>query len=534
MAYRSALEYFAPMRTLLWLSLLISSLALAGTPRRPVIALLPSASDAPEVTALGVLIEARTAELLESSAKYSLLHAKQVAAMVDQEGLNPISLSEPEAAATARTVLGADRVVTVVLEKTDTGSNLLGAIVDDKKTATFTAKLPADWPNALRQGSEAIAKAVLAQDKGTLPKKLVAQPDSANEKALQALGRCYVPVIRQSLGVESPVTILGEALDGASADCKEAVTADPSLTFAKATLALSQAIVGDDTEATTTLTSLGEKQEAFEPYTLARFWLITRYQSNEAGAAFLRDASKKHPGELVLRSYLGDLLGTIGQHEQALQVWQEYLTLAPQSAFAQGRVSRALARLGKHDEAIAAAKQAITLAPNGRDAKLQLASRYVDAGKFDDAITTLTPLATGAGARPEQVLRLGWATWLKGDVDGAAKLFQTAIDATKNQPAQWRTRGRAFYNLALVEAKRGKTDAATKAYQASLDAEFRVKQVDPSLAAIAKAAEKNAAKPAAATPRKESSLFPVDGAGEPDTAAAKPAAPAGLAKFDEK
>ncbi len=523
------------MRTLLWLSLLTSTLALAGVPQKPVIALLPSAADASEVTALGVLLEARANELLEASGKYSLLHAKQVAAMVEQEGLNPVSLSEPEAAATARAVLGADRVVTVVLEKTATGSNLLGAIVDGgKKPTAFTVKLPADWPGALRQGSEAIARAVLAQDKGSLPKKVSAQPDSSNEKALQALGRCYVPVIRQSLGVEAPVMILGEELDGAAGDCREALTEDKTLTFAQATLALAQAIVGDDALATESLAGLGEKQEAFEPYTLARFWLITRYQSNEAGVAFLRDASKKHPGELVLRSYLGDLLGALGQHDKALEAWQDYLALAPRSAFAQGRVGRTLARLGKHDEAIAAAKQAITLAPSGRDAKLQLASRYIDAGKLDEAIATLTPLTTGPLARPEQVLRLGWATWLKGDVDGAGKLFQAVIDSTKSQPAQWRTRGRAFYNLAMVEAKRGKTDAAAKAYQASLDTEFRVKQVDPSLTAIARAAEKNAPKPVAATPRKESSLFPVDGTGEPDTTAAKPVAPKGLATFEEK
>ena len=41
---------------------------------------------------------------------------------------------------------------------------------------------------------------------------------------------------------------------------------------------------------------------AFASY-LAWFWLLTRYQSNEAGVNFLATVIKKHPGELMLRSY---------------------------------------------------------------------------------------------------------------------------------------------------------------------------------------------------------------------------------------
>jgi tetratricopeptide (TPR) repeat protein len=509
-------------------SLLGSSPAHAGAPRKPVIALLPAAADDAQLAPLGVLIGARASELLEASGKYTELHAKQVAAMADQEGFATMSLSDPQVAAQARAVLGADRVITVVLEKTDTGMNLLGAIYDGKKEAPFTARLPADWPTALTAGSDAVARAVLAMDKGALPAKATTQPMSKSDAALQALGRCYVPVIRQSLGVEAPALLPGEALDTAATDCAAALSADKSLRYAQATLALAQAIVGDDAEASATLAQLGTEQDVFEPYTLARFWLLTRYQSNEAGVGFLRETIKKHPGELVLRSYLGDTLGAMGLNEDALAVWNEFLALAPASAFAQGRVSRSLARLGKHDEAIAAAKKAVELAPKGRDAQLQLASRYVDAGKLDEAIATLKPLCEGQDVRAEHVLRLGWATWLKGDAEGAAKLFQAAFDAAR-APAEWRTRGRAAYNLALAEAKRGRTDAAKAAYKASVDTGFKVKDVDASLGAIAK----GVTAPANAAAHKESSLFPTDASGEVDPKAAKPAAPKDLAPFKQ-
>lgn len=514
------------MKTLL-VTALLSSLALAEAPRKPVVALLPSAADATELTNLGVLIEARAAELLENSGKYTSLHAKQVAAMAEQEGFNPISLSDPDTAAQARAILGADRVITVVLEKTDTGSNLLGSVFENgKKDTSFSAKLPADWPTALTLGSEAVAKAVLAIDKASLAPAKLTQPSSKSEPALQALGRCYVPIIRQSLGVEAPAMLLGEALDSAIAACREAVTTDKSLRYAQATAALGQAIVGDDTEAAATLAQLGNEKDVAEPYTLARFWLLTRYQSNDAGVGFLREAIKKHPGSLVLRSYLGDTLTSLGSHDQALAVWAEYLTLAPQSAFAQGRLSRSLARLGKHDEAIAAAKKAIELAPRGRDVQLQLASRYLDANQLDEAIAVLKPLCATKEARAEQVLRLGWASWLKGDVDAAAAAFKQAIDQAR-APSEWRTKGRASYNLALVEAKRGHADAALAAYQASLNTGFRVKDPDASLAEVIK----KATLPSATTPPKESSLFPVDAAGDVNPTAAKPSAPKTLSPY---
>ena len=55
---------------------------------------------------------------------------------------------------------------------------------------------------------------------------------------------------------------------------------DPDLHFAQATLALAQAINGDDVGATKSLGGLAEADDVVEPYTLARFWLLAVPQSS--------------------------------------------------------------------------------------------------------------------------------------------------------------------------------------------------------------------------------------------------------------
>jgi tetratricopeptide (TPR) repeat protein len=246
--------------------------------------------------------------------------------------------------------------------------------------------------------------------------------------------------------------------------------------------------------------------------------MVTRFQSNEDGISSLKEVLQRHPTELIALNYLGDTHSVLNDHGAAQAIWAEYLRLVPDSPYAHGRLSKALARQNKHAEAIASAKKALELAPTSRAARLELGSRFIDANQLDDAVATLAQIPEPKG---EAVLRLGWAHWLKGDIDTAAIHFRKSLE-TATAPSEWRTRGRAHYNLALVESARGRLGAAKVEFKASLLTGYRVRTVDPLLEATATDVERSGfaqpASPDAGTRMKlaptESSLVPFDPTGE--------------------
>lgn len=534
------------MRSLL-AAVLLPSLAFAAPPAakgapaaaassKPVIALLPAKGTTPAFAQLGLLLEARASELLESSGRYSELHLKQVLAMAEQEGLSADVMATEDGARRALGLLGANRVVTVAIEQDKGGTFLIdGRILGERTPSAFAGQLGKSWPEALVNGSNLLVSSMLSIDGVKDAPKGPAQPESKSEAALQALGECYATAIRQSLGLDAPVTLVGEEIDGAAMACTKALEADKDLRFARSTLALVEAIGGDDAAAAKALEGLSEGDGALEPYTLARYWMLTRFQSNKAGLAWLTEQSAKHPGELLLKAYLGDAWSVLGDEAKAAAAWNDYLAQAPKSSFAQGRLSRVLGRQGKAAEALDAAKKAKALAPESREARLQLASRLLDAKKVEEAITELKPLADEKGAPAELLVRVGWAYWLAGDGDAAAGCFQVA-EKNATGPTAWRTRGRARYDLALIEAKQGRNDEAKKLYASALATGFKPGKVDPLLAKVAKDVEAAAKKDAAkADPKlRESSLFPAQADGTVDPAAAKPAAPAGFQKLKDE
>lgn len=510
---------------LFFMSMFLSVTTLAAP--RPVVALLPPVSTDDDLRGLGYLIEARASELLEQTGTFSELHVKQVLAMAGGEGLDVASLSSKEALASTRSLLGASVVTTSTLTADAKGITLSGSVFDGKKTTPYTAKLPVTWPEALVAGSEALAKAVAGKPVG---KKTVAQPESSSPEALRALSQCYAIVIEQPLGIDAPVVLEGDTLRKAASLCEKALSNDPKLRFASAVLALATAIIGDSERATAALNALGADDDMVEPFTLARFWMVTRFQSNEAGVASLNDVLKRHPGELIAAGYLAETLSVLNQHAESEAAWKAYLALVPNSPFAHGKLSRALARQNRHDDAIAAAKKAVELAPQSRVAKVELAGRYIDAGKVSDAITLLSGIEKKSA---EATLRLGWAHWLQGEVDTAATQFQAAL-AAATTPAEWRTRGRAHANLALVAAKRGKPEEARAALVAAMETGYSIRQVDPLLEPVVK--KLNQATPTDAGARRsllptESSLIPFDATGSADLTRAKEARPTGFVLY---
>lgn len=502
----------------------------AAPARKPVIALMPPTASSPELLKLGLLMEARASEILETAGQTHEFHLRQVLAMARAESFKVETLSQPVTAELARQAMGADKVVTTVLTQRPRGLMLEGFVIQAGKKTALKAALPADWPLALTAGSEAIAKALIG---AKLPKGPV-QPQSTSQAALVALADCWAASLRQPLGIEEPVVISAPELEQAIGACRSAVELDPSLHFGLATMALLQAIAGDDLGAVASLRGLESTDEMVEAYTLARFWLLTRYQSNEAGLAYLRDAVAKHPAELILLSTLGEDYASLHDDAKAVNAWSALLSVAPNSAIALGHLSQATAKTGKLEEALAHAKRALSLAPLSREARLEVAGRSLDLGRSGDAIETLEPLATDPAARAEHVLRLGWAHWVNGDVEQAAGLFHTAVKRAERLD-EWRTRGRAHYALALVETRRGNVAEALSAMTASRATGLRVRNIEPALAALLKEAELRVpeddlrARPTL-VPR-ESSLFPVDPFGELEPSREKPPPPEGLILF---
>ena len=513
-------------------SMLLSISALAAD-RRPVLAVFPPSAADPAGKELALLIQARTSAVLATTDKYSDVHLKQILAMASREGLD-IEALDPKQSERAAKLLGAERIIWGQLERNDKGFKLKAVVTDLAKLTRVEVQLGADLAQAVEAAATTVSHAMLRVD-GVKGFKTPPASSTKSDVAMQAFSHCYATVVRQPMGIENPAVLDAPELETAITQCKEALAADPKFAPAAAALGLAYAILGNDADAVKTLAPLKGADLDQPLYWIARFWEVTRYQSNDAGEGLLREAISKRPGFLLARAYLGELLDTLGKHDKAAAAWEEFLVVAPADPYVLGRLGKSLARLAKHDEAIAITLKALALEPRSREMRLQLASRYIDANKLDDALPVLTALTDEPDARGEVMLRLGYAYFLKGSMELAAPLFEKAIARAKS-PGEWRTRGRAHYDLALVHAKKH-PDRAEAALKASLLTGYKVKALDPALQKIAqkleraelsKAEKKGAKKEAPVVLPREASLFPVDKFGEVDAASAKPAAPEGF------
>ena len=525
-------------KTSLTAVILFSFTALAAE-HKPVLAVFPPSAPDPAGKELALLIQARTSAVLATTDRYSDVHLKQILAMAAREGLDIESL-DPKQSDRAAKLLGAERAAWGQLERNEQGYKLKAVATDLKRLVRVEVQLGTDLAKAVEAASTSLAYAMLKIDEVAGFKSPPAV-STRSDAAMQAFSHCYATVVRQPMGIENPAVLDAAELEIAIGQCKEAVAADPKFAPASAALGLAYAIVGNDTEAVKALAPLKGADLDQPLYWIARFWEVTRYQSNADGEGLLREAISKRPGFLLARAYLGELLDTTGKYDKAEAVWREYLTVAPGDPFVMGRLGRALARQNKHPEAIATTLKALELEPRSREMRLQLASRHIDAGKVEDALPLLTALADEPDARGEAMLRLGWAYWLKGSPELAQPWFDKAIAKAKS-PGDWRTRGRAHYDLALLWAKKGNVEKAEAAVKASFLTGYRIKDVDPSLQKAAQKMEKlelslesrdggagkKGNKDVPQLVPREVSLFPVDKFGDVTPAATKPPPPEGF------
>jgi tetratricopeptide (TPR) repeat protein len=496
------------------------------------VAIFPPVGDKKTPEGLALAMQARATSLLASTGKYAVISYRQIANMAARHGTKLETLNDPNVARESAQRLGVKHFVFSKLTPTKEGwtIEMSAGTVGELEMHASTASAPKGEAGAVAAVGQNLAVAAAKVANAASP---VAVEVDAKDAAVRDWAACEAQLAKQPIGVENPTVLNETELTRAVGLCGAAVKASPALGEAWAALALAAAIDGTDERAVFALTQAdATKAKAALPLanaTLARFWLVTRYQSTDAGEQVLKDAIAKEPGFLLARGYLAELYNAEGKHAEAAKVWQDYTAVTPNNPFLISRLAYTLARLGKTADAAKFAEKALAYDPDSVDLNLELASRYVDAGDVKKAITVLEPLAKPADARAEAVLRLGFAKQHENQLDEAEKLYQRAFTLASKDPADWRTRGRAKLNLAGLALKRDKKADAKKLLGEAAKEGLKLKATDDTkdLITLLTPAELTALEGKAKPAKKEASPLPVKG-GEVDAAATRPAAPKGF------
>ncbi len=493
-------------------------------PKRITPVILPLWSEGPVGRELGFGIADRAGALLLSTGDYNHVHLKQVLSLARSHDWRLKQLSTGALAERAAGLLGAQISLSGRLRARPDGGFELAYSLFDLRSAKRTsgkASLPVGQAEAVRQGSIVLARAIAGLDGVRLDTDATAHPYTAVDEAMAAYLACAAVLIEQPMGLRKSHVVDPARISGARKKCERAVRLDPGFSAAWATLSLANSLALKSEEAARALET-ARKAEGYLPFgALAHYWLATRFGSNANGARVLEQAIAATPGALIYRTYLGEHLNVTRKYDRARQVWQAYLTQVARSPYAQAQEAYSLARLGKLPEAVALTRAALAADPDSLDLQLELASRLVDAGELGEAERLLLPMAEHPRAYGEILLRLGYVYLLQKKDKQAEPWLRKALELARG-PNEWRTRGRARYDLAILEARRGDLAAAEEHLLAAAAEGFLVRdllQKDADLKVLAarkKVAHLYKRPNLKADLRLHATPFPVDSAGRAD------------------
>ena len=471
------------MRIVLGVGLLCAVTSMAAD-RTSVVVLTP-AIDGKVPTGLNLAMQEKASAFLMATGKYDVVHVRQLQSMARRHRIDLGQLFDPNVARSAAERLGVQVFVYSKLTAIKTGYTFEVSVSrhGEPKTTSSTSTLPPGDAAAVNAGGKELATEALKFDGVTDPIAGDAQPSTKKDVAMKNYGACLQKTLEQPVGIENPTVVNDGELKKAIASCETAVKLDSDFSAAWATLAFASAVAGNDVRAVEALTSVKPTAGHVPASMTARFWLVSRYQTAEAAEHVLTDAILKEPGFLLARVYLAELYNALGKQAEAAKAWQAYAAHSEGNAFVISRLAYTLARLGKTAEASKYAEQAIAYDPAAYDVALEYGSRLIDDGQYDKAIAILEPLSARPDVPGELLLRLGYAKFKKGDIEGAETLTKKADDIAK-APGEWRTRARANVTLALIALQRGKKDAAKSLTTDALKEGVRPTSLPPELTAL--------------------------------------------------
>ena len=156
---------------------------------------------------------------------------------------------------------------------------------------------------------------------------------------------------------------------------------------------------------------------------------------------------------------LGDALYEQHRHQEAADVYREYVERQPHLAAVKNNLGRALNALGDHTAAEAVLQEARAVLPNDRILARTLSEAYRRQGQLDQALSLYRDLAT---LETEDHQNLGL---LYGEADS----LELAIDHYRRALQQDPDRYQVVYSIAGILLIQGKLDEAIAQYGAHLD-----------------------------------------------------------------
>jgi tetratricopeptide (TPR) repeat protein len=177
------------------------------------------------------------------------------------------------------------------------------------------------------------------------------------------------------------------------------------------------------------------------------------------GAIYINRALVLEPDNVLARLILGYHWRDRRQWTAAREEFERALALDPRNAAAAALIGEMLVYEGKVGAAEVRLKQATELAPEEPGFWVELARYYLDVANNTRAGVTAAERASAlAPDDPAALDTLGWARWLSGQSDEAARLLERAYALDATQAA-------AAYHLGMVYSGRGDADAARAALE---------------------------------------------------------------------
>ena len=211
------------------------------------------------------------------------------------------------------------------------------------------------------------------------------------------------------------------------------------------------------------LSKSNRRNESKGPHEHTTKQLVGLYNQGEL-AAVVKQAqalTEQYPESFFIWNILGAAAAQIGQLDEAVNAFQNILSIKPNHADAYYNMGNALKAQGKLEESIASYTKAVSLQPDYTDAYYNMGNALKIQGKMEQAIASYKKALSLKPSYAEAYSNMGNALQDQGKLDEAIESYKKALSLRPDY-------AEAYYNMGNALKDQGKLDLAIASYEKGL------------------------------------------------------------------